>query len=67
MATFGGEGGGTSSRPIHAGLAQTGAGGDYSLVAYRISFYLVQRNYVFGIERRNSPGVGLKIYRNSLF
>src|SRR5580698_5146698 len=68
MATFGGEDVMFRSVPIHAGLPESGAGGDYSLVAYGISFYLVQRNDVFGIERRNSPRVGLKIInQNCLF
>ena len=68
MAAFGGENVVLRSVPIHAGLPESGAGGDYSLVAYGISFYLVQRNYVFGIERRNSPRVGLKIInQNCLF
>ena len=68
MATFGGEDVVLRPVPIHAGLPESGAGGDYRLVAYGISFYLVQRNYVFGVKRRNSPGVGLKIInQNCLF
>src|SRR5579863_7245445 len=68
MAAFGGENVVLRPVPIHAGFPESGAGGNYSLVAYGISFYLVERNYVLGIERRNSPGVGLKIInQNCLF
>src|SRR5579864_6639551 len=61
MATLGGEDAISRSIPIHAGLAQSGAGGDDGLVALGVSFHLVQRHHIFRIESGNAPRVGFKI------
>src|ERR1700674_3665754 len=47
--------------PIHAGLAESGAGGDYGLIAYWRALHLVQRNHVLGIKSGNAPCIGHEI------
>ena len=61
VATLGGEDAISRAVPIHASLAQSGAGGDDSLIALGISFHMVQRHDIFRFQSGNSPGVGFEI------
>ena len=61
VAAFGGEDVMPVAVPVHAGFAESGAGGDHRLIADGISLHLVQRDHVFGIKRGDAPGVGFEI------
>ena len=66
MAAFAGENMVTHAVPIHSGFAQSSAHGDHGLIANRLSLDLVERDYIFSFEGRNTPGVGFEVVDEEL-
>ena len=52
---------------IHSSFAQPSARRDHRLIADRMSLYVIQRNYILGLERGNAPGVGFEIVNQKCF